>query len=269
MRLFSLNGSDLNVISSEKIKMVRVITQLHVFDADGGQFCVLHPYDVLDYTLSHDLPLTGIQTPVFDETKIPTLGNTGFLGFLWSAFSGIGAWLSENVIFGGLNLWGSFVAFLDTIASWFGAPGFFTWLFNWLGSGISYLVDSTAYVFELLYNFFLLMGSLLGSFVNVLGELVLSIVNTINYFVDFMAGGIGAAGNLWDQLGVSSWFTVALIFYPIYLIILWEEKGMDAVMSQLTMIFGIASWLFDFFIQVIGIVLNFAHTMIESIPVAE
>lgn len=268
-RLFNLIDSDGNVMSAEKIRMVRVKAWLQAEDADLGQLAILHPYDVLDYTLSHEYPLDGIQTPVFDETKIPTMANTGFLGFLWSAFSGLGMWLSENVIFGGLNLWGNFVAFLDTIAAWFGAPGFFSFLFAQIGAGVSYLVSSVTYLLQLLYNFFLLLGALLGSFVSLLGELVLSMITTVTYFQDMMAGGIGTAGNLWDQLGISSWITLAIILYPIYLIILWDEQGEDAVVRQLTLIFGIATWLMQFFIQVIHVVINLISGLIESIPVAE
>lgn len=269
MSMFNLNGSSQQLISSQEIRMVRAKVNLTVTDANGGQYCVLHPIDILDYTKSSELPLTGIQTPAFDETKLPTLANTGFLGFLWSALQGIGAWLGENVIFGGLNLWGNFVAFLDTIAGWLGAPGFFSNLFAWMGSGWQYLLSSVTYLFQLLLNFFLLLGSLMGSFVSILGELVLSLVATVNYFGDVMGGGIGAAGNLWDQLGIFQWITVAIIFYPIYLILLWEDQGLDAVMGQLNMIFGVASWLFNFFLDIATTVVMFISTIIESVPVAE
>jgi hypothetical protein len=264
--LLDTNGQ---IMNSERIKMVRLKVRLDVYNASGGQVIYLHNYEVLDYTHSKELPLHGIQTPVFDDTKMPDVGQTGLLGALFSVFQGIGQWLSENVMFGGLNLWGNFVAFLDTIAGWLGAPKFFTNLFNWIGSGFTYLTQSATYVFTLLYNFFLMIGQLMGAFIATLGEFVLSIITTLGYLVDFL-GGIGTgAGNLWDQFQIWSWIQLALIFYPIYLIILWEEHGMDAVLSQLTMIWGIASWLFGFFIQIIMAVISFAHTLIESIPVAE
>jgi len=264
-----LKDTNNQIMSSERIKMVRCGVRLTVFDADAGQLIYLHNYEVMDYTHSKELPLHGIQTPVFDDTKMPDVGQTGLLGAIFSMFAGIGQWLSENVMFGGLNLWGNFVAFLDTIAGWLGAPKFFTNLFNWIGSGFSYMIQSATYVFTLLYNFFLMIGQLIGAFITTLGEFVLSIINTLGYLVDFL-GGIGTgAGSLWVQFNIMGWLEVALVFYPLYLIILWDQEGMDAVVSQLSIFWGIAAWLFGFFIQIIMAVISFAHTLIESIPVAE
>jgi len=264
-----LKDTNNQIMSSERIKMVRCGVRLTVFDADAGQLVYLHNYEVMDYTHSKELPLHGIQTPVFDDTKMPDVGQTGLLGAIFSMFAGIGQWLSENVMFGGLNLWGNFVAFLDTIAGWLGAPKFFTNLFNWIGSGFTYLIQSATYVFTLLYNFFLMIGQLIGAFITTLGEFVLSIINTLGYLVDFL-GGIGTgAGSLWVQFNIMGWLEVALVFYPLYLIILWDQDGMDAVVSQLSIFWGIAAWLFGFFIQIIMAVITFAHTLIESIPVAE
>jgi hypothetical protein len=265
-----LKDTDGNIMNCQKIKMVRVKMELEVTqDASAMQLVQIHNYPVLDYTHSPELPLVGIQTPVFDETKMPNMGQTGLLGAVFSLFSGIGQWLSENVIFGGLNLWGNFVAFLDTIAGWLGAPKFFSNLFKWIADGFGFMVSSASFMFQLLSSFFQLIGALLTGFVSVLAEMVLSILNTLSVLTGMMGGTIGAAGNLWEQLGIWSWIQVALVFYPLYLVILWEEEGMDAVVSQLTMIWGIVAWLFGFFVQIIQMMMHVIGTLIESIPVAE
>ncbi len=88
-------------------------------------------------------------------------------------------------------------------------------------------------------------------------------------FTDMMAGGYGVGVDLWETFGISQWITVAIIFYPLYLIILWDQKDMDAVIKQLTMMFGILSWLFTFFVSVIQFTIGLITTVIESIPVAE
>lgn len=265
-----LKDTDGNIMNCQKIKMVRVKMELEVTqDASYVQLAQIHNYPVLDYTHSPELPLVGIQTPVFDETKMPNVGQTGLLGAVFSLFSGIGQWLSENVIFGGLNLWSSFVAFLDTIAAWLGAPKFFSNLFKWIADGFGYMVSSASFMFQLLSAFFTMLGSLLASFVSVLSEFVLSIIATLGYLVNFL-GGVGTgAGDLWTQFNIWGWLQVALIFYPLYLILLWEERGLDPVIAQLTMIWGIAAWLFGFFIQIIQAMIGIMHTLIESIPVAE
>jgi hypothetical protein len=224
--------------------------------------------DVQDLTLGKT-PLIGIQTPAFDETKMPALQTGGFLGMLFSGFQSIGKWLADNIVWGGLNLWGNFVGFLDTIAAMFGAPNFFTNLFTRIGEGIDYMAQGFNYAFQILVQIFILITSLLGAFVSVLTDLISSLVNTITTFQDIMSGAIGGAGNLWNDLGISSWIMVALIFYPLYLIFLWEDQGMEPVLQQLGWIFGIASWLFSFFIQIIQFVIGMITSIIESIPIAE
>lgn len=266
--MMPLYDSDGNVISSEQIQLVKVHSALSVIPYDAEQYIAVTDFSVFDTTLG-DFPLKGIQTPPWDETKMPAMTNTGIFGAIWSMFAGIGKWLSDNILFGGLNLWGNFVAFLDTIAGWLGAPGFFTNLFNWIGEGFTYLVSSAGYAWDVLANIFVLMGSLLSAFVVTVGELIGSFVNTLSGFVDFMGGGIGAAGNLWDQLGIMTWLTVVIIFYPLYLLILWEQKGMDAVITQLTWIFGLLVWLYHFFEGLVTGVINLVTSLIESIPVAE
>lgn len=256
-------------VSAGRIKMMRIWSNLTVEDANADQQITIGSFDTFDLTHSKELPLTGIPAPVFDETRMPSVGQSGILGAVFSLFSGIGQWLSENLIFGGLNLWGNFVNFLDTIAGMLGAPHFFSNLFSWIGQSVGYVGNAVGYVFTVIYDIFLLLGSVMVGFLSTIGTLIGSIVNTINFLTNIMGGVVGGAGNLWDQLGISNWIVVACVFYPIYLIILWEEKGTDAVVSQLTMIFGILSWFFNFFYQLATMLINFVSGLVESIPVVE
>jgi len=264
-----LDADNSTVISSEKIKMVRFWCELEVDDAEAGQYVSIENYEIFDVTRSRDLPLVGMSDPVFDETLIPTVGQRGILGALFTLFAGFGQWLSENVIFGGLNLWSTFVDFLDTIAAMFGAPKFFTNLFVWIALLLGYLVESAGYITTIATSVFSLFGALLGAFLTTMGDLISSIVNTITKFNEMMAGGYGVGVDLWETFGIGQWITVAMIFYPLYLFILWDQEGMDAVMKQLTMIFGILSWLFYFFVAMIQFTIGLVTTVIESIPVAE
>lgn len=266
--LVPLNNTAGSLLSAEDVEFVIVHSALNVYDEEAGQYIAIVNFPVFD-TTNGGSPLKGIATPPWDDTQMPAMKNTGVLGAIWSMFQGIGAWLSENILFGGLNLWGNFVAFLDTIAGWLGAPKFFSNLFAYLGELFGNFVSGVGYSLELIYQFFVMIGLFIGSFITTLGELVLSIGNTLAGIIDIMGGTIGGAGNLWNQLGISSWLTLAMIFYPIYLIILWEERGMDAVMNQLTMIFGIATWLWHFFITLGTFVINLVSSLIESIPIAE
>ena len=264
-----LLDADLNSVNSEQIKMVRYWCNLTVGDADAGQIIEIHNYDVFDATHSKQLPMTGISTPVFDETLIPTVGQKGMLGALFSMFSGFGQWISENVMFGGLNLWSNFVNFLDTVAAWFGAPKFFTNLFNWLAQLFGYMGEAAGYLLSITSDFFSLLGSLMAVFLTTMGDVISAFVNTITMITDMMGGAYGVGANLWEDLGISTWLSVLIILYPLYLVILWDQEGMDAVIKQLTLIFGILNWVFHFTVSVIQFILSIVESSVESVPVVE
>lgn len=264
-----LGSDDSTIMSSERVVMWRYWSKLTVYSAGGGQIIRIKNFEHFDATRSTELPLTGISSPVFDETIVPVVGSKGLLGALYTMFASIGSWLGENVMFGGLNLWGAFVGFLDTIASMFGQPKFFTNLFNWIAQLIGYLADSMSFIPTLLTAVFQLFTNLMGSFLTTMGELIQSLVNTFTSFMDMMGGAYGVGVNLWDALGISQWLMVAMIFYPIYLIILWDQEGEDAVLKQLTWMFGLLSWIFGFLVSLVQFVIRMITSVIESIPIAE
>lgn len=257
-------------INSESIKFVVFSSTLDVPGIlNSDQYVAIADFGVYDITLAQQLPMKGINAPPWDETQQPVVGNSGLIGALFSMFSGIGGWLSENILFGGLNLWGNFVAFLDTIAGWLGAPGFFSWLFNEIAAGLTYLYSSALYVVDIIADVFSIFAELLLVFVGVVSDLIGNFINTLQTFVDIMGGVYGEGVNVWETLGITTWITVGMIFYPLYLVILWEQKGLDAVIQQLTWIFGTLVWLYEFLSGVIQSVINLIVSLVESIPVAE
>ena len=264
-----LGDDNATIKSSQSVVMWRYWSRVKVFSQGYGQVIEVRNFEHFDATRSQVLPLTGISSPVFDETIIPVVGSKGLMGALYTMFSSIGAFLSENVLFGGLNLWGSFVNFLDSIAGLFGQPRFFTNLFNWIGQMFGYIADGISYVATLLISLFLLFASLMGVFLTQMANLISSIVATLDYFGDMMGGAYGVGVNVWNDLGISTWILLLMVFYPIYLIILWDEEGMDPVIKQLTWMFGLLSWIFHFFIALGQFIIRLIVTVIESIPIVE
>jgi len=267
--MMPLWDSDGALISSEQIQFVKVHSALNVVPYDAEQFVAITDFSVFDTTLSREPTLKGISTPPWDETQMPVVGNTGVLGAIWSMFAGMGKWLSDNILFGGLALWPAFVSFLDTIAGWLGAPSGFSNLLTWLGTGWTWLVNSFTYALSLIFNIFLFLGSIMYAIITTLGEAIVAFVTMIGMIGGFLSGTVGGAGDLWNTLGISTWITIGIIFYPLYLIILWDQKGMDEVVKQLSMIVGILTWLKDLFMGLINLVLNLIGRIIESIPVVE
>ena len=264
-----LDADGSTIKSSESVVMWRFWSRVMVYSAGGGQVIEVRNFEHFDDTKSQSLPLTGISSPVFDETVIPIVGNKGLLGALWTMFAFIGSFLSENVLFGGLNLWGTFVNFLDSIAGIFGQPKFFTNLFAWIADMFGYLGNAISYVVTLLTSVFLLFANLLGSFLTIMADLITSLIGTVTYFTDMMGGAFGVGVNVWNDLGISTWIMLVIVFYPIYLIILWDDQGMDAVIQQLTWLFGILTWVFGFLLSLAQFVIGLITSVIESIPIVE
>jgi hypothetical protein len=259
-----------NTVSAENVKFVVLQSILTVPGVSGSdQYIAIADFGVYDVSLAQQLPMRGISSPPWDETQMPTVGNSGLVGAIFSLFSGIGGWLSENVLFGGLNLWGNFVAFLDTIAGWLGAPGFFSWLFDQIAGGLAYLYAGALQTVDMLVPMFLLIGEVLGTFVTIVSDIITGFVNTLTIFTDMMAGGYGAGVNVWNDLGISTWISIGIVFYPLYLLWLWEKEGLDAVMQQLGWIFGLFVAIYKLLEGIILGVVQLITSLIESIPVAE
>ena len=269
MFFITLKDAQNNTLHTQQIKMVKITCKLYSHVHYGTMpYHSISDYDVFDLTFGSD-PLEGIQTPVFDETKVPVMPQGGFLGAVVSALSSLAKGLSD--VFGPaiLALWLIFVAFLDTIAGLFGAPKFFTNLFNFIGNIISWFVTSIGYVVSMLLSMFLFLGATMGKMVNTLTSVVNVFVSMIQKFFFVLDQGWGGASSLWDTLNLGMWVTLAAILYPIYLLYLWEEEGLDAVISQLKFIMDVLAMLIHGFITVIQITIDVIGRIIEAIPIVE
>jgi len=233
-----------------------------------GCMAELSDYDIFDITIGGD-PFTGVQTPVFDETKVPVMPQGGFLGAIMSAIHWLATWLGENVIYGGLNLWGLFVGFMDTIAAWLGFPNAFSNFISWLSSLGSWLVDSFTYLFSFFTSMFSFLSVTIGKMLNTLSTIIGQWVAMIQEFFFMLDTGYGYATGAWEMLGLSTWVVLAAILYPIWLLYKWEDEGLDAVINHVRMLLDIGAWVMNLFLNVIRLFLNLIGRIIESIPVVE
>jgi len=141
--------------------------------------------------------------------------------------------------------------------------------FSWLAELFTYLGTSAEYVLEILADIFSLFNSLLGIFLSTVGDVISSLVTTVTMITDMFGGAYGAGVNIWEYLNLSMWLQLVIILYPLYLVILWDTNGMDAVIQQLTWIFGLLTWVFGFLVSIIQFILQLVGRIIESIPVVE
>lgn len=265
-----LDGDDVTEIPASQIKMVKVWSSLEVASYTTNQTVVISDFPVWDLTFSNPFPpLTGIQTPYFDETGYPTLPTGGLLGSLVSSMSSGLKWISENILYGELSIWPTFVAFLDTLAGWIGFPNLFSGFFSWLGSAWGGLSSSLTWIgapfvsgFEFLSIFMVQLITLVVWGFTYIGQ-------TISGVFGFFTGTSAGAVELWNNLNLGQWVILGLIIYPIYLVMLWDTDGLDAVEHELRRDWWVLSTIFGVLLNLARFIMDMIGHVIESIPVIE
>lgn len=254
---------------AESIKMVRVKARIWVQqDASYQQYVEIRNYQVFHLTQC-DRPIKGLQTPTFEETVTPVMPMGGWAGSIWTGLNWLGAYLSENILYGGLNAWGIFVSFMDTIAAWLGFPNAFTNLMTYLNNGWIWLVDGFSYTISFITPFFVLIGSFLGQLITVTSEMATQWAAIFAGIWAFLDGTYTAGINVYNDLGIWQWVQLGIILYPLHLVFLWDRFGFDAVEKEIRMIMDGFGFLVNMFIRLIQLILNVIGLIIESIPVVE
>ena len=263
-----LVDADDNIISCRQIEMMRTWVKLEQGANAHDVRVELRDYDLFDMVTAIG-KMEGIDTPIFITTKTPHMPQGGFLGALWAALNGLFSALAEALGPPLLASWNTFVSFLDTIASWLGAPNFFSDLSTFIGNIIDWFADSIGYVVSLLTSTFLFLAEIMGKFVSVLSQIITQWISVVQTFIGFLDGAYTSGINVWNDLGMTNWLMVGAILYPLYLVFLWEEEGLDAVISQLKFIMDVLAMLIHGFITVIQVTINVIGRIIEAIPIVE
>jgi len=270
MCVIDLKDSGGNIISTQQIKLIKIFSQLYVDPGGSGNYVTVSDYDVFDLTFSpFSMAFYGIQTPVFDETRVPVMPQGGFLGHIFSALSNLGKSISEALGPSILGFWNSFVGFLDTIFAWTGHPTLFSDLTSWLSSLSAWLWDSFTYLIDGLTSFFTLIASFMTKLLNTVSTAFTTWSDMITTFWTVLDNTWYSATSLWDTLGLSTWVVILCILYPVYLFMVWDEKGIDAVIGHVKMVTDIFALFLRIFITVIQLFLNIIGRIIESIPIVE
>ena len=266
-----LSGDNVTVKSSAQVKMTKLWCSLEVASGTATQWAYTYNYPVWDLTFSQKPfpPLSGIQTPPFDPPALPDMPGGGLLGALFSGFSYIGKMLGDNIMWGGLGLWPAFVGFLDTIGSWLGLPRAFTNFINWISTAGGGLFTSLVYLASVISSGFAFIAIFMWQLITFIGLCFTYLGQVINGVIGFMTGTVGGAGNVWASLNLTQWVILGIIIYPIYLVILWDEHGLDAVEHELRRDWWVLSTIFGVLITIGRYILQIITAVIESIPVVE
>ena len=163
----------------------------------------------------------------------------------------------------------SLVDFIDSVFGWFGFPDAFSNFLNFLVDLGAWLVTSMTWLVSSLTSVFTFIGAIMGKFLNTTGTVVGVWVDIFQGVFDVLGGSLTAGINIWNDFGLSTWIILIAIFYPIYLIGLWETKGIDAVINQLRFLTDVMAWIIRIFVLVVQTFIDVIGRLIESIPIVE
>lgn len=265
--MYESDSADL--VTTKEVTMVRLTYVLAVSAGDGGaQSIETTNYQTADYSfspLSEDM--VAVETPPAMETLIPAMPAGGWMGAILNGFR----WLADVLIpgLGGLAIWNQMVDFLDSIAAQFGAPNFFRNLINWFASFVGWLGQSLGYLLIALAEIFTFLAVFMGSVLSIFVEIIGAWIDMASWFVSIMGDGLGTGINIWNDFNITQWLVLAAILYPMWLVFMWDEEGIEPVYRHLTFVRGILEFAFNFFMAIAQFAINLIGRVIESIPVVE
>jgi len=143
-----------------------------------------------------------------------------------------------------------------------GITSFFVGLFTWIVASFGYLVT-------MLTSFFEFFTASMGKFLNTIATVITQLVLMIQGIFSLISGGYGQTYNIFEALRLDIWIVIFAIFYPIFLLGLWEQKGLDAMLNHIQMILNIFAWIFRMLITVVQMFITVISGIIESIPIVE
>jgi len=269
MMFTDLVDSSGNVISAALVQMVRLRCKLtNPPEALPNYRIELSDFDVFDLTIGHGR-MEGVQTPVFDESRVPMMPQGGFLGAVWSALTDLAKGISEALGPVILGFWNIFVGFMDSIFSFFGWANGFSTILTWITSLLDWLGNAFTWIISFLTSTFAFLTAILGKLLNTVSTVTTQLVTIIQNIFSMLGGGLGTGVNIWESLNLAQWVVILAILYPIFLFGMWEEKGIDAVLNHLNMVLNIFAWIFRILITVVQMFIHIISSIIEAIPVVE
>jgi len=257
--------SDGNVVYTKQIEMVRVKSRLSVLASIGGVNIPsqISDFDIFDLTIGSE-PFTGVQTPVFDETKVVVMPQGGFLGALWTALVNLGTAISEA--FGPviLGFWNAFVGFMDTIFTWAGWPNGFSQLTGWISQFFTWMVSSVTYAVSLLTSTFTLLITWLPLAVTNFVSITAGLVNIFSYLQWIYVTASYGGANLSEIL------TPFLPLIPLaYFLWLLTSRDMEHIFRKIKLSWDFVQSATLFFVRIADFVIDLVHKIIEAVPIAE
>jgi hypothetical protein len=259
------------VISAKQLDLMKIGFNLSRPTTKSGEndFMVLiKDFDLYEVKTAQG-DMVGVNTPILVETKVPDMAQHGFLAPLYAAISKLSQDLVKALGPRVLWAWDIFVSFMDTIAEWAGIPNGFSNLLTWLSTAWSWLTRSFTYLLDFLGPTFTLLDTFSGKMLNTMST-------GFGIFGQFATQSFGILDStrdygmsLWNLIRLDLWIQLFFILYPVYLLVIWDTKGFDAMLNHINMMLNVFLFFFRIFMGAINLGLAILGRVIESIPVVE
>lgn len=167
------------------------------------------------------------------------------------------------------NIGAMLVDTIDSVFGWFGFEGAFSNFLTFLGSLWNWLGNSITWLVSFLTSVFSFLGAVIAKILNTLSTVVTQWVSMLQNIFSMLDSGYGYATGIWETLNLAMWVMIIAILYPIYLLYLWEKKGLDAAIGHVKMVLDVFAWIGSMLLTVIQLFITLISNLIEHIPVIE
>lgn len=238
--LYDLQG---NIIHASRIRLVKVYSKLQVGTGYGTQIITVQNFAAFDLSFGdRKQRFEGIQTPIFDETRMPRMQVGGFLGFLWVGLLAIANAIAQVVGPALLGFWDVFVGFLDTIFAWVGFPNAFSQFISLLGDAWNWFLTSVSYVVTMITQMFLFLAEVMTKIISLFTTLITQWISIATWFWYMLDTGFYSATGVWETLNIGQWVIIGAILYPVFLLTIWEEDGTQALFDHINFVVNVFLW---------------------------
>lgn len=258
-----LRDGDSNIKSAKLVTLVRPWVRV-TRTKDYTFHYEIKNIQALDFITATDT-MSGVDTPAIRPTQIPIT----FSGFFGSTLGAIFATalkrLSNSISGFGLNFFTLSIDFIDNVFSALGYPALLTTIFGWMSTLFSFIPDFLDYFLTFAGNMADILGATAGDALTQLSSVITIWLGMYSTVQDLFSGVFTPGIALWNDLGISSFIQIGAILYPIYLLVMATEKGLQAVIDHITGILNLGSFFLNFILNVAELFVNLLTGLIGAI----
>jgi len=182
-----------------------------------------------------------------------------------NALTGTGSLIFQAII----GAWTLYVGVIDALFAWAGSPFSFSTFVGWVTDAAGWVSASFLYSVSLFTSFFTFLSGWLTGLLEIVVAAFTWWAMEIQMVGSFLTGSYGVGVNFWTEYNLTTWIGLVLICYPIFLVFMWDEKGLGAVIEHVTFMYNSFHLLAYILLTIIHYVSSMITRLIEMIPVAE